>query len=32
MAESLSTAYKREQTMKNGHEWWKYVYDEFYKL
>ena len=26
----LSTAYKRPQTMKNGHEWWKYVYDEFY--
>ena len=22
----LSTAYKRPQTMKNGHEWWKYVY------
>ena len=20
----------RPQTMKNGHEWWKYVYDEFY--
>lgn len=27
---ALSTAYKRPQTMKNGHEWWKYVYDEFY--
>ena len=26
----LSTAYKRPQAMKNGHEWWKYVYDEFY--
>ena len=26
----LSTAYKRPQTMKNGHESWKYVYDEFY--
>ena len=26
----LSTAYKRPQTMKNGHEWWKHVYDEFY--
>lgn len=26
----LSTAYKRPQTMKGGHEWWKYVYDEFY--
>ena len=26
----LSTACKRPQTMKNGHEWWKYVYDEFY--
>ena len=26
----LSTAYKRPQTMKDGHEWWKYVYDEFY--
>ena len=26
----LSTAYKRPQTMKNGHEWWKYIYDEFY--
>ena len=24
----LSTAYKRPQTMKGGHEWWKYVYDE----
>ena len=26
----LSTAYKRPQIMKGGHEWWKYVYDEFY--
>ena len=26
----LSTAYKRSQTMKGGHEWWKYVYDEYY--
>ena len=26
----LSTAYKRPKTMKGGHEWWKYVYDEFY--
>ena len=26
----LSTVYKRPQTMKGGHEWWKYVYDEFY--
>ena len=26
----LSTAYKRPQAMKGGHEWWKYVYDEFY--
>ena len=26
----LSTAYKRPQTMDGGHEWWKYVYDEFY--
>ena len=26
----LSTAYKRPQTMNGGHEWWKYVYDEFY--
>ncbi len=24
------TAYKRPQTMKGGHEWWKYVYDEYY--
>lgn len=24
----LSTAYKRP--MKGGHEWWKYVYDEYY--
>lgn len=26
----LSTAYKCLQTMKGGHEWWKYVYDEYY--
>jgi len=26
----LSTAYKRPQTMKGGHEWWAYVYDEYY--
>lgn len=26
----LSTAYKRPQTMKGGHEWRKYVYDEYY--
>ena len=26
----LSTAYKRPQTMKDGHEWWAYVYDEYY--
>lgn len=26
----LSTAYKRPQAMKGGHEWWKYVYDEHY--
>ena len=26
----LFTACKRPQTMKGGHEWWKYVYDEFY--
>ena len=26
----LSTAYKRPQTMKGGHEWWKYVYDGYY--
>ena len=26
----LSTGYKRPQTMKGGHEWWKYVYDEYY--
>lgn len=26
----LSTAYKRPMTMKGGHAWWKYVYDEFY--
>ncbi len=27
---TLSTAYKRPMTMKGGHEWWKYVYDEYY--
>ena len=27
---TLSTAYKRPQTIKGGHEWWKYVYDEYY--
>ena len=26
----LSTAYKRPMTMRGGHEWWKYVYDEHY--
>lgn len=26
----LSTAYKRPMTKRGGHEWWKYVYDEFY--
>ena len=26
----LSTAYKRPMTMKEGHEWWKYVYDEYH--
>ena len=26
----LSTAYKRPMTIKGGHEWWKYVYDEHY--
>ena len=26
----LSATYKRPQTMKGGHECWKYVYDEFY--
>ena len=26
----LSTAYKRPMTMDGGHEWWKYVYDEYY--
>ena len=26
----LSTAYKRPQTMKGGHAWWKYIYDEHY--
>ena len=26
----LYAPYKRPQTMKGGHEWWKYVYDEYY--
>ena len=26
----LSTAYKRPQTLKGGHAWWKYAYDEYY--
>ena len=26
----LSTAYKRPMTMKDGHPWWTYVYDEYY--
>ena len=26
----LSTAYKCPQTLKDGHEWYKYVYDEYY--
>lgn len=26
----ISTAYKRPMTKDNGHEWWKYVYDEYY--
>lgn len=26
----LSTSYKRPMTKRGGHEWWKYVYDEFY--
>lgn len=26
----ISTAYKRPMTKKDGHEWWKYVYDEYY--
>lgn len=26
----LSTAYKCPMTMKGGHAWWKYVYDEYY--
>ncbi len=26
----LSTAYKRPQIMKGGHEWSKCVYDEYY--
>ena len=25
----ISTAYKRPMTKKDGHEWWKYVYDEY---
>ncbi len=25
----ISTAYKRPMTKKGGHEWWKYVYDEY---
>jgi transposase len=25
-----SSAYRRPQTKKGGHEWWKYVYDEYY--
>jgi len=25
----LSSAYKRPQTREGGHEWWKYVYDEY---
>ena len=25
----LSSAYKRPQTKGGGHEWWKYVYDEY---
>ena len=24
------SAYKRPMMMKGGHEWWKYVYDEYY--
>ena len=27
---TLSTAYTRPKTMKGGHEWWKYVYDEYF--
>lgn len=26
----LDTCYKRPMTMNGGHEWWKYVYDEYY--
>ena len=26
----LSTVCKQPQAMKGGHEWWKYVYDEYY--
>ena len=26
----LSTAYKRPMTMKGGHPWWSYVYDEYF--
>ncbi len=26
----ISTAYKRPMTMKGGHKWWEYVYDEYY--
>lgn len=26
----LSTAYKHPQTLKDGHEWYKYLYDEYY--
>lgn len=26
----ISTAYKRPQTKDGNHEWWKYVYDEYY--
>ena len=29
-ARVLSTAYKRPQTMKGGHKWNEYVYDEYY--
>lgn len=27
---TLSTAYKRPMTKKDGLQWWKYVYDEYY--
>lgn len=27
----ISTAYKRPMTKKGGHQWWKYVYDEYYE-